>query len=461
MVIDLPGCAVAGRAAQQCGAACNLVLCAAWEIVTPSEPLPNTRQGYSDLYSRKVRGVVLGDVPSLKKESLDFITIKHTKVEYNVDQKAEIESIIGMAWGLVKPGGVIMVISDKDQLIVLQDEDGNLFLDHADYPGALKAAANDVGMGEVETAKCAYWDKESAEQLVISQRPVEHGFEDPSAQLLQHVYVIERAAGSAGDEARGLVFETWGLDKESVTFLTPPRSPVSGSAECASSSARMSGSAGYGAEGLLAALQAMLNGAVESALVMFDTALASPGLVDSLLVYEEGLDPDWGVLLGSEAGLPFPSSLAAGEPAFYSVRAARALSSSGADARCTPFDAEAAQILMQTNTSVAVASPAFFAAAVAPSGGGSPAAGGAGSPAAGGAGSPAAGGAGSPAAGGAGSPAGGAGARGGGGGRGGGRAPAKERSLDQVPCRLFSFFDCHATHSWDECVTKRDSCGSL
>ena len=30
--------------------------------------------------------------------------------------------------------------------------------------------------------------------------------------------------------------------------------------------------------------------------------------------------------------------------------------------------------------------------------------------------------------------------------------------LDGVPCRLFSFFDCHAQHPWDECVAKRDAC---
>jgi hypothetical protein len=32
--------------------------------------------------------------------------------------------------------------------------------------------------------------------------------------------------------------------------------------------------------------------------------------------------------------------------------------------------------------------------------------------------------------------------------------------LDRVPCRLFSFFDCHAEYAWDECVAKRDACES-
>lgn len=111
---------------------------------------------------------------------------------------------------------------------------------------------------------------------------------------------------------------------------------------------------------------------------------------------------------------------------------------SSANGCCPQFDAEVARALMQANISVAVASPTFDGRQ---SGG---------------------------------SLGGGSLTNGGQGGIGTERSKPRvagldagakragevtgNSKLDGVPCRLFSFFDCHAEHAWDECVAKRDAC---
>jgi hypothetical protein len=327
LVIDLPGCDTAHRVADRCGQACDLVLCAAWEIEVPSEPIPNTPQGYKELFSGKVRGVSLGDVPSLRKQSLDLLLIKHTKVESAVDQKFEIESTIGMAWSLIKPGGSIAIVSDADQLIVVSNADGELFLDYADYPGALGASAKELGLGPVVPAKCPFWDKKVGQQITIARRPSsagsrgEGGGEGPrEGTLLQHVYIVGDAEGSSGEGAKELVFRSWGLGDESVTFVKPTTmngglasascNQGAGADTCAGGEAALQ-AAPYRASGLLAALELMLDDAIESSLILFDTLLPDKALIDSISNYESALDPDWGVLVGDEPS-HFPSSFPAG-----------------------------------------------------------------------------------------------------------------------------------------------------
>ena len=150
LILDLPGCGIAEKVGEHCGNACPFVLCSTWDMgEIPADPIPSTAVVYHQHFSRRVREVPFQELPSLLKGSLDFLLIKHTKVESAVDQKAEIESIVGTTWGLVKPGGVIGILSDKDQQIVVKDADGGLWLDSVDYVGALKSGARDSGFGEV------------------------------------------------------------------------------------------------------------------------------------------------------------------------------------------------------------------------------------------------------------------------------------------------------------------------
>jgi hypothetical protein len=130
-----------------------------------------------------------------------------------------------------------------------------------------------------------------------------------------------------------------------------------------------------------------------------------------------------------------------GDAAFWSVRGARALLSS-ANSCCPHFDTEVARALMQGNVSVAVASPTFASRQISGSHTGDSSV-----------------------------------TRGRDGKRGAWSMERSEKGvaeagqakaggvkagskLDGVPCRLFSFFDCHAEYAWDECVAKRDACES-
>ena len=55
--------------------------------------------------------------------------------------RAEIESVIGLLWGLVKEGGYLGVLHDVNQIIVVVDADGNLWEHYADYPKVPASAA--------------------------------------------------------------------------------------------------------------------------------------------------------------------------------------------------------------------------------------------------------------------------------------------------------------------------------
>lgn len=51
--------------------------------------------------------------------------------------RTEIESVIGLLWGLVKEGGYLGVLHDVNQIIVVVDADGGLWEHYADYPKVL------------------------------------------------------------------------------------------------------------------------------------------------------------------------------------------------------------------------------------------------------------------------------------------------------------------------------------
>ena len=138
--------------------------------------------------------------------------------------------------------------------------------------------------------------------------------------LLQHVYIVEEAEGSSGEGAKELVYRSWGLGDESVTFVKPktlrgglasaPCNQGAGVDTCAGGEAAQQ-AAPYQASGLLAALELMLDDAIEASLIIFDTSLPDKALIDSISSYESTLDPDWGVLVGAEPS-HFPSSFPAG-----------------------------------------------------------------------------------------------------------------------------------------------------
>ena len=86
-----------------------------------------TRQAYAATAQARVRRLRMQDVPSLEAASLDFIFIRQLRVDSSVDQQAEIESVLGLMWGLVRGGGYFGVLHDVNQIIVVVDSDGGLW----------------------------------------------------------------------------------------------------------------------------------------------------------------------------------------------------------------------------------------------------------------------------------------------------------------------------------------------
>eukprot|EP00281_Chroomonas_sp_CCMP1168_P007373 CAMPEP_0206261334 /NCGR_PEP_ID=MMETSP0047_2-20121206/27594_1 /ASSEMBLY_ACC=CAM_ASM_000192 /TAXON_ID=195065 /ORGANISM="Chroomonas mesostigmatica_cf, Strain CCMP1168" /LENGTH=474 /DNA_ID=CAMNT_0053688531 /DNA_START=110 /DNA_END=1535 /DNA_ORIENTATION=- len=441
LVVDLPGCAIAEKVAKEC-TSCRTALCARWEIENANpEPYPEadptaSASDYQRHFSQKVRRVSLGDVPSLHQESLDFLLIKHFQVESPVDQQAEISSLVGMAWGLVRPGGVLGILSNKGQTIVLINPDGEMFLAYADYPGTLQQAAQETGLGSVNALTCP-WD-EVSEQAVLAVRPLQETMHGASpAQLLSkhisQIYVIESAEGRHRGQTEKLLFGEWGLPKDMVTFQTPCNgkhdSLRKDAGACLATTARIGNKEeACITRGLLLSLQDIIDEARPASLIIQD--MYTPDKDDA------SLEADWGVLCASKpeqcesgdgtrsrtsqhmlpAGLSFGAAL-------WSLRAARSLVKT-MDERCTPLDDEVERQLAVHNISVSSSDPSFASPikyhgdeppqrvpATAQAGGGV----------------------------------------------GGGARPTSP--LHGIPCRVFSFFDCHAEYSWDDCVAKRDECG--
>lgn len=143
LIIDTPKCEISLAMAAACSS-CNLILCAPQEGDGPQEEVEEvfSRDMYRAHAHARVRKVAMQDVPSLQANTLDFIFVRQLRIDTSVDQQAEIESVIGLMWGLVKQGGYFGFFHDVNQVIIVVDADGGLWEQYADYPKAIK----DTGM---------------------------------------------------------------------------------------------------------------------------------------------------------------------------------------------------------------------------------------------------------------------------------------------------------------------------